>query len=127
MTRLPLPTAAAALALCLVAGCQQQTETVDSRAPDPMASQLANAAPIELPPAMKASVAFRCKDNSLVYVDFFEGDKQANLKAKRDGTATVLKAAEAGQPLTAEGYSLDGDAKNITLTQPGKGSQTCRA
>lgn len=127
MKRSLLPTAAAAVALSLLAGCDQQTETVDSRSPDPMASQLANAAPVELPPAVKATSTFRCKDNSLVYVDFFAGDKLANLRTEKGGTAVSLRAEEAGQPLTAEGYSLTGDAKAITLTRPGKPAQSCKA
>lgn len=125
MKRSLLP--AAAVALSLLAGCDQQTETVDSRSPDPMASQLANAAPVELPPAVKATSTFRCKDNSLVYVDFFAGDKLANLRTEKGGTAVALKAEEAGKPLTAEGYSLTGNAKAITLTRPGKPAQSCKA
>jgi hypothetical protein len=41
-----------------------------------------------------------------------------------------LKAAEAGQPMTAEGgYSLSGaaSAPAVTLERPGKGSQSCKA
>lgn len=127
MKRSLLPTAAAALALSLLAGCEQKTETVDARAPDPMASQLANAAPVELPPAVKATSTFRCKDNTLVYVDFFAGDKLANLRKEKGGTAVSLKAEKAGDPLKADGYSLTGDAKSITLTQPGKPAQSCKA
>src|SRR3546814_11259279 len=76
---------AAEAAILVLAGCQQKAETVTTTAPDPMAAELANAAPVELPPSMKASVAFRCKDNSLAFVDFFSGDKLANLRTKKDG------------------------------------------
>lgn len=119
-----LPLAAAAAALSLAA-CQNEPEVVDTRAPDPLASELANAPAVELPPAMKGSVSFRCKDNSLVYVDFFQGDKLANIRTKKDGPPTALKAENAGDPLTAEGYSLKGDMENITVTVPGKGEQSC--
>lgn len=124
MTLRILPIAAAAAALSLAA-CKPEPQVIDTRAPDPLASELANAAPVELPPAMKASVSFRCKDNSLVFVDFFQGDKQANLRTKKDGAPIQLKAEEAGQPLTAEGYSLTGDQENITLKQPGKDELSC--
>jgi hypothetical protein len=100
-----IQTAAAALALTLLAGCEQKTETVDGRAPDPMASQLANAAPVELPPAVKL----------------------ANLRTEKGGTAVALKAEKAGDPLVADGYSLTGDPKAITLTRPGKPAQSCKA
>lgn len=122
----PLLLPAAALLLLPLAACDNKPETVTTTAPDPMADQLKNSAKVVLPPSIKASVAFRCKDNSLVFVDFFSGDKLANLRTKKDGTPINLTAAKAGDPLTADGYSLTGDAKSITLTQPGKGTLTCK-
>jgi len=118
MKSLPLMTAAAALALSLGACQKKQPEVIDTTAPDPMASQLANAAPVALPPAMVASVTFRCKDNSLAYVDFFKGNTQANLKFKKTDTPIVLKADKDGDPLTADGYTLTGTQDEITLIKP---------
>ena len=115
-----------ALPLLLAACEKQQPEVVDTTAPDPLATQLANAAPVELPPALKASVTFRCKDNSLVYVDFFQGDTQANFRTDRAAPPTGLKAEAAGEPFVAEGYSVDGDPKAVTVTQPGKAPIACR-
>jgi hypothetical protein len=114
-------------ALLGLAACNQQpsTEVLDSN-PDPMATELANAAPVELPPAIKADKTFRCKDQSLAYVTFFQGDKQAVVRTEQGGTPTTLKAPEAGQPYTADGgWTLTGDEKNITLTSPGKPAQSC--
>ncbi|OYY91092.1 MAG: hypothetical protein B7Y45_05240 [Sphingomonas sp. 28-66-16] len=124
--RKTLPIAAAAIALCALAACENKTETVTTQAPDPQAAELAKAPPVELPPAMKASVTFRCKDNSLVYVDFFSGDKQALLKTEKGGTPIKLTAEKAGDALVADGYSLTGTPKSITLTRPGKPTLTCR-
>lgn len=120
-----IPFAAAMLALPLVA-CEQKAETVTAEAPDPQAAELAKAPPIPLPPSMKASVTFRCKDNSLVYVDFFSGDKQANVKTSEGGAPVKLTAEKAGDPLTADGYSMTGTPQAITLAMPGKPSQTCK-
>ena len=53
--------------------------------PDPLANTLASAPKVELPPAIKADKTLRCKDNSLVYVTFFEGDKQAVVRTEQDG------------------------------------------
>lgn len=120
--------AAAAVALLSLAACENKPEEVSSTAPDPMASQLANAAPVELPPAISESVSLRCGDNSLVYVDFFEGNKQVQLKTEKTGPATMLKAAEAGQPFEAEGgYKLTGTPKNVNVTLPGKAAKNCHA
>ena len=113
-----------------LAGCNsqpKQPEVIDTN-PDPMKNALANAAPVELPPAMKAEATLRCKDNSLLYVTFFEGDKLATVKTADTGPVTRLTAPEAGQPLTAEGgWKLIGDAKSVDVTVPGKGSQNCHA
>lgn len=118
----------AAAALFALSACQNKPEEVSTTAPDPMASQLANAAPIELPPAIASSVSLRCGDNTLIYVDFFQGDKQVQLKTEKTGTATMLKAAEAGQPFEAEGgYKLTGTPKNVSVTLPGKPAKTCHA
>ena len=123
-SRLLLPAAAVAL-LALSACNNDKPETVTLTAPDPQAAEMANRAPVELPPAMKAEATMRCKDNSLVYVTFFEGDKMSVIKLAKDGPATTLKAEKAGDPMVAEGYSLKGDPSNISLTAPGKGSTTC--
>ncbi|UVO51779.1 hypothetical protein M0208_15145 [Sphingomonas sp. SUN019] len=123
----PLLSAAATLLALAACNSEPAAPTVVDSNPDPMASQLANAAPVELPAAIKADKSFRCKDNSLVYVTLFEGDKQAVVRTSKGGPATTLKAANAGEPRTAEGgWSLTGDAKGITLAQPGKESQTCK-
>ncbi|RDE06970.1 hypothetical protein [Sphingomonas aracearum] len=127
MTRLSLPLSALASLLALAACNKPAPEVVDTTAPDPNRAALANAAPVELPPAVRADVTLRCKDNSLVYVTFFQGDKQVNVRTEKGGQPTQLKAPEAGQPYTAEGYSLTGDEKNVTLKQPGKGSLVCHA
>ena len=115
-------------ALVALAACNSNTpETIDSN-PDPMKTQLANAAPVELPPAIKADKTMRCKDNSLVYVTFFEGDKQAVVRTAEGGAPTTLTAPEGGQPLTAAGgWSMTGTPASVTLTQPGKAAQTCKS
>lgn len=126
MKNASLIVAAALLALPLAA-CENQPQTVTSEAPDPQKEALKNRPKIELPPSIKASVTLRCKDHSLVYVDFFSGDKLANLRTEKDGTSIRLAAEKAGDPLVADGYSLTGNSKLITLTQPGKPAQSCKA
>ena len=129
MTKLPLLPAAVLPVLLALGACNSQPEpqVIDTN-PDPMASTLANAAPVELPPAIKADKTMRCKDNSLVYVTFFQGDKQAVVRTEKDGTPVVLKAAEAGKPLTADGgWSLTGNTDAVELTVPGKGAKSCHA
>lgn len=122
-----LPIAAAA-ALLALAACSSEPETIVGGGPqDEMAEELANAAPVELPPSVKESKSYRCKDNTVVYVDFLSGDKSANLRTDKAAPPVLLKAEEAGKPMVAEGYSLSGRGASITLTLPGKGSQSCKA
>jgi hypothetical protein len=117
-----LPTAA----LLLLAACgQPEPEVIDTN-PDPMAAELANRAPVELPPAIRADKSFRCKDNSLVWVVFFQGDKQVNVRLEEKGSPTTLKAPEAGGPYTAEGgWKFTGNDEAFTLESPGKPTRSC--
>ncbi|MBO9624581.1 MAG: hypothetical protein J7500_17885 [Sphingomonas sp.] len=120
------PVYVAALALLSLTACESKPEEVSSTAPDPMASQLANAAPVELPPAISSTATLRCGDNSLVFVDFFQGNKQVQLRTEKGGKATMLKAAAEGGPFEADGgYKLTGTPKSVNVTLPGKGSKTC--
>ncbi|RJF91494.1 hypothetical protein [Sphingomonas cavernae] len=122
-----LPVAAAS-ALLALAACNTEPETVTGGGPqDDMAAELANAAPVELPPSMKESKTYRCKDNTLVYVDFLSDDKSANIRLDKSAAPTQVKAEEAGKPMIAEGYSLEGSGPSVTITLPGKGSQSCKA
>lgn len=114
-------------AFALAACGSSEPEVLDSRAPDPLAAEKAAAGPVELPPAIRASATFRCADNSLVYVDFFQGDMMANFRTEQGGTPTQLTAPAAGEPLTGGDVTLTGTAERITLTQPGKGEQVCNA
>lgn len=128
MTRkLTLFTLVSAAAL---AGCDNADHTITAGQPeDPMANQLANAAPVELPPSIAASKIYRCKDNSVVFIDWLSDKKSANFRAERNGPPTRLAAPEEGQPMVAEGYSLTGSAadSSVTLTRPEAGSQVCKA
>ena len=123
------------IALCSVAlvACEKDT-IVAGEQPDPMARELANAAPVELPPSIAASKTYRCKDNSLVQIDWLADNKGAYVHGA-DRTQTHVKPAEAAEgqsastDLTADGgYVLKGNAtaSTVTLTLPGKGAQACK-
>jgi len=100
------------VAAAALAGCDNGTTIVQEGPKDPMANQIANAAPVELPPAITASKAYRCKDNSLVYIDWLS-----------DGTSRVKKSRDDVGTAPAEG-SLTGDAKAASITYNGK---SCKA
>ncbi|NIJ24433.1 hypothetical protein [Sphingomonas japonica] len=127
MRNLPILLAAVALSTSLAA-CKPETETVTTRAPDPLADEKAKAAPVELPPPVKASVTFRCQPgNVLRYVDFFQGDTQANYRAEQGDTPIRLKAPAAGEPFTAEGITVTGGPNKATIAETGQGELSCSA
>ena len=122
-----LPLIAATAFMTLSACGQSQPEVVDNKAPDAIAEQAALSAPVELPPAVKDSRSYRCKDNSVIYVDFLSDDKSANLRTDKAAMPTVLKAEAPGEPYKFDGYELVGNGASVTATIPGKGTQACKA
>lgn len=124
MTRALLLSALAAGTL--LAGCKPTTVTAGPPV-DPDAAKVAAAPPVKLPPAVQSSKTYRCKDNSLVYIDFFNDGTTAAVKSKKADAGTRLTAPAAGQPFTADGYSLSGTGDTVTLKRPGHDSQACNA
>lgn len=113
-------------AAAALAGCQEDHNLTNERY-DPMANALANADPVELPPAIRASKTYRCRgDNSLVYIDWL-ADGSAQFRAEQGTTPVRLRAGEPGEPLTADGYALEGtaDGSTITIATPDAGERSC--
>jgi hypothetical protein len=116
--------AASVAALLALSACDKKPEIVDTT-PDPQAEAIANAAPVAAPPMIQASRTYRCKDNSLLYADFYT-DNTARVRASATGEATTLTATDGNPPFVAEGYSLSANAKQVSYTAPGKGTQSCK-
>jgi len=111
-------------AVITLTGCEQKPETMNVGTGDPMAAELANAAPVEAPPMIKTSHSYRCKDNSLIFVDFMTDDKTASFKSTKEGAITVLRATEAGKPyVSADGKTTVTGAGNA-ITYNG---EACKA
>ena len=115
-------------AAAALAACDSSDHTIVSGPGDPNAPEV-NTVGVVLPPAIAASKIYRCKDNSVVYIDWLNDHVSANFRASQSDTPTQLKAAVPGDPLVAEGYSLKGTPvdTSVTLLRPGKGSQSCKA
>ena len=123
-----LPSIVAVSLLALTAcNSNKDPEVVSSVSEDPQAAAIANRAPVELPPSIKADKSMRCQPgNALFFVTFFNGDKQALVRTEKTGTAIKLTAETAGAPLTGDGWTLTGTPTSATITQPGKGAFTCK-
>ena len=114
MTRtLPLLALAAAAAL---AGCNNEDHTLVGGHGVDDASAVANAGEVTLPPSIAASRSYRCKDNSLVYVDWLS-DGTARVKANRNEVGTPANPTDEASP-------LKGDAQAPAITYNG---QSCKA
>ena len=71
-----------------------------------------------------ASRAYRCHDNSLVYIDFFSNNP-ALVRSTRGGAPTILTAQGGQPPYTAPGYSVSANSERISYTSPSHGTQAC--
>ncbi|MFL6734803.1 MAG: hypothetical protein ACJ8EY_08910 [Sphingomicrobium sp.] len=112
MTRIPLMlTLVAAAAL---AGCNKDDTANTAVAAE---NNLAEAAPVVLPPSITASKIYRCKDNSILYVDWLSDNKSANVRTEKSGTPTQVDTS-------AEGATLKGSATAPSITFNGK---SCKA
>lgn len=126
MHRIKLPAAFLAAALLSASGCNKEPEVVDAN-PDPQAEQLAKAPPVTLPPPIRESKTYRCKDNSVIYVSFLADDVTALVRDKEEEPPiATLKAPKAGEPFVAEGFSLSGSGDSVTYTSPDSGTLSCK-
>jgi hypothetical protein len=102
----------ALFAAAALAGCNEDHTIVAGPGAD---EEPMNTAGVVLPPSIQATRAYRCKDNSLVYIDWLS-----------DGTARAKKERnEVGTPVAiGEGQPLQGDAKAPAITYNG---QSCKA
>lgn len=94
---------------------------------------------IELPPAITDEGTYRCKDNTIIYVDFYGEAQGASIRVG-DKTAVPIrvspaKAAEGeeeeaptGVAVSEDGEaSLEGTGDQITVKLPGKAAQSCKS
>ncbi|HEY0147450.1 MAG TPA: hypothetical protein VGB70_00440 [Allosphingosinicella sp.] len=125
MKKTILPVAALA-ALSALAACNSEPETVTSNTFDPQAAALNSAAPVQNLRMIQASRTFRCKDNSLIYVDFYT-DNTAAARLEKGAQPTVLTAADGKPPFVGEGWSISANDAQVSITAPGKGTQSCKA
>jgi hypothetical protein len=121
MTRtLNLIVLAAAAAL---AGCNSEDHTIVS---DPTGgpSNVAANADVKLPPAIVGSHKYRCKDNSLISIDWLSDGTANSARVTAGDTTVTVAQAEAGGPYTAaDGASLTGDPQATNVTYKG---QSCK-
>jgi hypothetical protein len=119
--------AASVAASFLLSACSNEPQVVDTN-PDPMKEELAKAAPVELPPAIKEAKSYRCKDNSLVHVTYLTDNVTAMVRDKQEEPpVATLKAPAAGQPFVSDGFSLTVNGNSITYNSPDAGTLSCKA
>ena len=100
------------VAAAALAGCNNDDHTIvagPGADDEPM-----NNVGVVLPPSINASKVYRCKDNSVVYIDWLS-DGSARAKKDRNDVGTSIPAGDA---------SLTGDAAASSITYKG---QSCKA
>ncbi|APG61709.1 hypothetical protein LPB140_01375 [Sphingorhabdus lutea] len=104
--------------------------------------------PADLPPPITSSKTYRCKDNTILYVDIFGEMQGAAVRISDKNSAAIradLPKAEAAEtdaqgnnvaaPATPQGtlvssdgeLTVSGEAGNLTVKLPGKSAQSCKA
>ena len=116
--------AMAIAATVTLAACNPEPEVV--RKDDPMAEALKNSGPVAPPPMIQASRTYRCRDNSLYYVDFYT-NHSAMVRTQEGGDPVAMLTAQGGNPpyVGQEGYSISGNGEQVSISAPGHGSQSC--
>ena len=134
MTKTTQIIAVTAAAFLSLSACEQKPpEVVGGVAPDATAIAAANKAPVALPPSIANSKTYRCKDKSVVYVNFLTDGTTINVRDKEEEPPAVnLKAAAAGEPFegvlpAGEGFRMVGSGDEVTYTSPDSGTQVCKA
>jgi hypothetical protein len=113
MSKTPLLAAAASAALFVLSACQQGAPEMVN-AYDPQEEALKNAAPVQLPPAVTESRTYRCSDNSLYYVDFYNNNT-ATLRTRQDGPTTMLTAEGGAPPYHGGAYTVSGSGTTTNI------------
>ena len=113
-------------ALIALAACDNPT--IDPNKEEQARAEAAanSAATLEAPPMIQASRTYRCRDNSLYYVDFYT-NHSAMVRTQQGGDPVAMLTAEGGNPpyVGQEGYSVSGNGEQVSISAPGRGSQTC--
>lgn len=110
------------VAAAALAGCDQSDHNIVAPGPyDPQANAVNSGAPVVMPPSIVASHPYRCKDNSLVSIDWLSDGKANSARATpKDGTAVNLTQAAADGPYAGDGVTLTGTPQDKTITYAGK-------
>ena len=112
MHKTPLLAAAASAALLALSACQNEPERLNNY--DPQGDALKNAAPVALPPAITDNRTYRCNDNSLYYVEFYNNGT-ALIRTAREGTPVQLSQTGGAGPYAGGNYTVSANATRTTI------------
>lgn len=112
MTRTPLMLAL--VATVALAGCNKEDHTIVAGPPSDNTSDV-NLANVQLPPSINSSKTYRCKDNSVLRVDWLsDGSARVHPNDKTVGTPVEV----------GDGKAIQGTADASSITYNG---QSCKA
>jgi len=105
-----------ALAATALAGCNKDDHTIVAGQGGKPKTEVAKIDPATLPPPIVASKTYRCKDNSLLYIDWL-ADGGARVRSAPSEAGTSIAATDAAK-------TLSGDAHGPSVRYNG---QSCKA
>lgn len=124
--RLVCQRAALLLPLAGLCACDGRT-----KGPDPAANESGNTSTaVVLPPSIRKTTSYRCKDKSIVSIDFLDDDRTINLRD--NGGISQFRAAKPGGPYNSGPNGTGGTTvvvkgDDISIEQVGKEPRQCKS
>ena len=84
-------------------------------------------APVEMPPMIVRSPAYRCDDGKPLYVNVLTDENAVTVRDSRADAPTLLNREEAEQAFTGSGRSLSSTGDVVRYGAPDRPEQECRA
>jgi hypothetical protein len=108
-----------------ITACSLKGQTIDPNLADRAAERASPKLP--LPPSITKSYVYRCRDDSVVYVDFLSDGLSADLRTADNGPIIRLQAPAPDKSFAGGGYALAGHNAAIKFTKPGGRAEPCAA
>lgn len=110
----------ALVAAAALAGCNREDHTIVA-GPGAEDDNVVVNTDIKLPPSIVASHKYRCRDNSVLAIDWLSDGTANSVRLTPQGGSTVTATqAEPDGAYTAEGVSLTGDPQATSVTYNGQ-------
>lgn len=109
-----------AITAIFLTGCNRNT-TKPGAEKSPDANEL-----VELPPSITASHTYRCRDNSVINADFFQGRKRIDLRLPNAANSVQLTSSDGNDVFIGGGIKATVSGLDLTIDRGSAGELTCK-